>query len=121
MGTCSSKNIRLSIDVKGNNNYALLINDEETNLASVLQNIINQNNSENRTMTIILCLSCMFFILFFGVIVISVQSYVIKEDIKHSIRCLNRKIEHLSSLLLQQKTNSQIDNIHIAKYPQSSF
>ncbi len=135
MGTCSSKKLRLSIDVTGNNNYALLINGVQVNLASVLHDIINQINSENRTMMIVFCLSCIFLMLFLGIIVMSVllpmkhrsrQSYVIMKDTEDAISYLNRKIEklasqteHLSLLLLQKKTNWQPENIYVDEYPQS--
>jgi hypothetical protein len=136
MGTCSSKKLHLSVDVTGNNNYALVINGVQVNLTSVLHDIINQTNSENRTLMIVFCLSCIFLMLLLGIIVMSVllpmkhrsrQSYIIMTNIEDDIGYLKRKIEklasqteHFSMLLLQKKTNWQPENIYVDEYPQSS-
>ena len=129
MGTCSSKKLNLSIDMKGNNNYAVLMNGVQVNMSSVFHEIMNQINRENRTVLTIFCLTCIFVMLVLIIVVMSVldhkrnrsrQSYVMIRNIEHEMKYMTRTIEYLTMLLKTKEIKWRSENLCLDKTPQCS-
>lgn len=133
MGGCSSK--KISLDIKGNDNYVLLINGQPINFQSVLSDVMNQINAQNHAMMVVFYLSCIFLILLLGIIIMSAllfiknrskQSNLMMQYTENAIIYLNRKlnriafhIEHLLLFLSPVRSNGQTKNICVDERAQS--
>ena len=136
MGKCSSKKSSPSIDVSGNNNYALLINGAQVNIASIFDEITDYIDKENRRLMITVCLSCTLMTLLLISVLMCIfrparhrrmQSDIIMRNFEENIILLNERVEklasltdHLSIVLFDERTdNNHSDQICVEEYLES--
>lgn len=137
MGECLSKKSGPSIDVSGNNNYAVLINGVQVNIASILGEIADYIDAENLRLILIICSSCALTTMLLIIVLICIllpkrhrriRSDITMRDIEENIIHLNERIEelasiadHLSMISYHYKINSQSDQICVEKHPELSL
>lgn len=113
-----AKGLGPSIDVTGDNNHVLMINGIQVNSTSILQEITNYLDRENRSIMLVVGSSCVFMItlLVFVLIYLLIrekhrheESYMMLENIEGSLEHLNQQIQTIafqirhSSILLEDK------------------
>lgn len=136
MGKCSSKRLGPSIDVSGNSNYVVMIDAAQFNVTSVLHEIINHINRENRAWILFISSLCILMTVLLIIVLIYVnllakhsrtKSHITMRNIKDGIVYLiqripqvNSKMDHLSMLLVRGRTNWPPENLGADTYSESS-
>ena len=121
---------------RGNNNYVVSINGVAVSFASVLREIINQTDSENRTLILVLCSICALMTILLILIIIHVlllaeyrrtKSHIVMSNIESGVAYLERRIENITCQTdrlftgsVRMRTNGRTENVCTDTYPESS-
>lgn len=125
MGICLSRRKDASIKISGNNNSVRLTNDMEVSVASIVQKLVNDINTENRTWMLVVTFSCVLMIILLLYIIFCVlipakhhlqQSYIMLNNIEDSFEHMNRRMkttatqtDYLSISLFGEESDGRLD------------
>lgn len=125
MGKCSSKGRGSCIKISGDNNSVRFTDGIEISVASFLQKLVNDINTENRTWMLVVTFSSVFVIILLLYIIVCIlipakhhlqQSYIMLNNIEDSFEHLNRRTKTsttqtdcLSIPLFDEESNGRLN------------